>query len=446
MSRVPQHDDPDTPDTATGSPEAAARVRRMTPQAMSTTPAALRGLVHSLATRAGARQVVVLRRLAGGRLEPVAHAEPPSTSGADGGFRPPSWMIRDITGRPVILSGLSVPRNLCLPMTPDATALCLDADDVIAVFGWATIPDAASVAAATEAWEDLCIAIGLIAAQNPMATPLPGQPAEWSADMAEARRQRAAAATARSHFLGRMNHELRTPLNAIIGFSELIRYQALGPAAIDRYMEYVNDIHVSGLHLLRLVDDLLDLARIETGGFDVSARLCPLAEIVRHPVAAARKLARQGGVHFSLEAAPELTEIRADPDALPRALTRLLIDAIDAALPGGTVRLIISRPADTEAGTADHDHPQRPGTGDSLPCPGTGACRIVVETDGCLALADDPSGGDMARLTDPTIHRRDGTGIDLPLVQDLVELHGGRMTLRANEAVTRVVIDLPGLR
>src|SRR5262249_56656921 len=102
----------------------------------------------------------------------------------------------------------------------------------------------------------------------------------WKAIWDEARRRAEAANVAKSRFLAQMSHELRTPLNAILGFSEVMKAEIFGPHAVPAYKDYSNDIHNSGVHLLGLINEILDLSRIEAGRYALNEDELPLAAVV----------------------------------------------------------------------------------------------------------------------------------------------------------------------
>ena len=117
----------------------------------------------------------------------------------------------------------------------------------------------------------------------------------------EARRRAEAANMAKSQFLATMSHELRTPLNAILGFSELMRGEMLGPIGNPAYKTYLDDIHSSGQHLLRIINDILDLSRIEAGKRELREELTSLSEIAREACSLLDLKARAEGDHGQRE-------------------------------------------------------------------------------------------------------------------------------------------------
>jgi len=234
--------------------------------------------------------------------------------------------------------------------------------------------------------------------------------AELTVARQQADRARAAADaanTAKSLFLANMSHELRTPLNAILGFSEIIGSARFGPGDI-RYQQYGHDIHVSGQHLLRLINDLLDQSRIEIGQLGLREDEFDLAELIDEcrQVVAAR--AEDGRVALTGAVAPALPPVRADRARLKQVLLNLLSNAIKFTPEGGQVR-ITARPA------AD------------------GGLAIAVADSGIgMRTEDIPTAFEPFRQVDNSLTRHyDGAGLGLSLAKGLTELHGGRLDIQS---------------
>jgi len=213
---------------------------------------------------------------------------------------------------------------------------------------------------------------------------------------------------AKSAFLANMSHELRTPLNAILGFSEIIAGQAMGPGAMTRYSEYARDIHTSGDHLLSLINDLLDVAKIEAGKMEIDPKPVDPRHVMEGigRIMANRFAARSQ--EFSIAVAPELPLLVADERALKQMLLNLVSNAAKFTPPGGHIAITcgISR---------------------------AGGMEFCVDDDG-PGIAPEK----LARLFQPfnQIENRfdreaGGTGLGLALVQGLVQLHGGRAWLES---------------
>ena len=228
--------------------------------------------------------------------------------------------------------------------------------------------------------------------------------AEAAADAA--RQQAEAANQAKSAFLARVSHELRTPLNAVLGFSELLGSEWLGPLGHPRYREFANDIHASGKHLLSLIDDILDLSRIEAGRIELREEDVAVAELVDAVGRVLRQRAEADGLDFSTTIPDGLPAVRGDPRALKQVLLNLLSNAIKFTPSGGRVGCSARRSADG------------------------GLCLEVVDSGIGIAASDiatalEPFG----QIDSPLARRHHGAGLGLPISRALVELHGGRLDL-----------------
>jgi PAS domain S-box-containing protein len=217
-----------------------------------------------------------------------------------------------------------------------------------------------------------------------------------------------AASRAKSAFLANMSHELRSPLNAILGFSEVIRSLHFGQQPIEKYAEYSGYIHQAGTHLLALIDDILDLAKVEAGklelqpsGFDLSELLDECARMMR-PMVDGRGLA----LHVTGSAAG-LT-LTADRRRTKQMILNLLSNAIKFTHPGGRVELTAHKMPDDATAITVAD---------------TG----IGMTDDQIAVALEPFGRvEGSAASDPT-----GSGLGLPIVKNLIEAHGGRLQIRS---------------
>ncbi len=235
-----------------------------------------------------------------------------------------------------------------------------------------------------------------------------------------AAQERAEAANrAKSAFLANMSHELRTPLNAIIGFSELMREQLFGPLGNGRYIEYASLIHGSGRHLLDLITDMLDMAKIEAGKLVLTPERQELAGALEDCLLILKDQAQTGEVSLSTEikGAPVLL---VDRRALKQVLLNLLSNAVKFTPPGGKV--IVSG------------------------WKARGRAYVAVRDTG-IGI----SGDDLARLGNPfeqakvnPLHAGGGTGLGLALVKALVEKQGGKLVMESQlGAGTTVIVDFP---
>ncbi len=224
-----------------------------------------------------------------------------------------------------------------------------------------------------------------------------------------------------SDFLATMSHEFRTPLNAIIGFSEAMKSKLLGPLGNDRYETYVTDIHDSGRHLLSLVNDILDLARIESGKFELNEEIVSVPEVVDQAVRLVRVVAEAGGLDLAVDLAGAPGELTADHRALKQVLLNLLSNAIKFTPPGGRVSVRTAR---------------EPQGGLVIEVTDTG----IGMPEEYLARAKKPF--DQAKS--PELGGPAGSGLGLALSEGLVELLGGTLTLDSvSGRGTTAAIHLP---
>ncbi len=239
--------------------------------------------------------------------------------------------------------------------------------------------------------------------------------------LAHARDQAEAADRAKSEFLAMMSHELRTPLNAVIGFSEIMKTEALGPIGSARYREFADDIHASGQHLLDLINDILDLSKIESG----KSRLCEeeieIVKLVDSVVTLVRESARENAIEIELDHAADLPDMLADRRKLKQILANLLSNGIKFTPAGGKVSLRSWFDADS------------------------GHVFQVADTGIGIALEDIPKALAPFQQIDSKLSREHaGTGLGLPLTKALVELHGGTLDIQSEVGVgTTVTLRFP---
>ena len=229
---------------------------------------------------------------------------------------------------------------------------------------------------------------------------------------------------AKSEFLANVSHELRTPLNAIIGFSEILKGQAFGPLGSERYKDYASDIFDSGQHLLALINDILDLSKIESGVEELYEENFEITGMVKSLVTLMGPHAQKGQVNLNLEPQAELPMLRADKRKLKQILVNLLSNAIKFTRPGGTVSLL-----------ARHE-------------PGSGFVFQIVDTGIGMARDDIPTALSKFLQVDGDLNRKyEGTGLGLPLSVSLTELHGGTLELESEPGQgTTVTVRLPESR
>jgi signal transduction histidine kinase len=212
---------------------------------------------------------------------------------------------------------------------------------------------------------------------------------------------------AKLEFLAKVSHELRTPLNAIIGFSELIIRDVLGPLGNEKYRSYIEDIHMSGRHLLDVINDILDFAKAEAGKLLLQESEVDVSEVVASLKRLIGPRARDAGIELSDRVPADLPRLWCDERKLKQMLLNLLANAVKFTRPGG--RTEISASEGPEGFT----------------------CTV---SDTGIGIAD----ADLDRVLEPFVQadttlgrRQEGTGLGLPLVKAMIEIHGGRIVLES---------------
>ena len=228
---------------------------------------------------------------------------------------------------------------------------------------------------------------------------------------------------AKSEFLANMSHELRTPLNAIIGFSEIIRDARMGPVST-RYQDYAHDIHGSGAHLLRLITEVLDLAKVESGRLELFEESVRVERVIEDCTRIVADRAAAGGLALATDIPSDLPTLRGDELRLKQILLNLLSNAIKFTPTGGRIRL---------SAEVQPDH------GIHLSVTDNG----IGMDPGEIPLALEPF-----RQLEGTLNRRfEGTGLGLPLARRLTELHGGILEISSTkERGTIATVKLPASR
>ena len=228
---------------------------------------------------------------------------------------------------------------------------------------------------------------------------------------------------AKSEFLANMSHELRTPLNAIIGFSDLAKRQQFGPLSA-KYLQYMADIHDSGQHLLDVINDILDLSKIEAGLHELDETRADIAQIINSCLALVAERADDNALTLARELPVEMPLILADKRKVKQVLLNLLSNAVKFSMPGGTIT--VSAAVDRRTGTT-----------------------IVVRDQGIgMEPADIPIALEPFRQVDGALSRKfEGTGLGLPLAKALMELHGGGLELESTPGVgTAAILRFPAYR
>ena len=237
----------------------------------------------------------------------------------------------------------------------------------------------------------------------------------------EARSRAEAANIAKSRFLAQMSHELRTPLNAILGFSEVMNNEIFGPHAVPTYKEYCNDIHNSGVHLLNLINEILDLSRIEAGRLELNEEPVSLLAVVEdcNHLLTLRAKNRGIAIHEVFEA--DLPRLWADERAIRQICLNLLSNAIKFTPQGGEIWLKVGWTASGGQYMTVKD------TGPGIP-----------EEEIPIVLASFGQGSNSIKSAEQ------GAGLGLPIAKSLVDLHGGTFTLKSKLRIgTEVIVTFP---
>jgi signal transduction histidine kinase len=224
----------------------------------------------------------------------------------------------------------------------------------------------------------------------------------------EARSQAEMANRAKSEFLANMSHELRTPLNAIIGFSEIIAHELFGPLGNEKYLDYMKDIHQSSLHLLSIINDVLDMSKIEAGKLELSKEPLNIRHLIGEVIRIMRERAESRGIELVTKLADEEVEIWADERAMKQIFLNLLSNAIKFSRDGGEVSICAVSDAPGLAIVEFEDH-------------GIGMNEEELER------ALQPFG----QAKPSTTRNYGGTGLGLPITKGLIEAHGGKLAIES---------------
>jgi signal transduction histidine kinase len=229
---------------------------------------------------------------------------------------------------------------------------------------------------------------------------------------------------AKTEFLANMSHELRTPLNAIIGFSEMFTRAAFGPLGAPQYEGYAQDIHDSGRHLLEIINDLLDMAKVEAGEIELADETLDTGELIAGSMRFVEERARTGGVTLATALEEPLPPLRADGRVVRQILLNLLSNAVKFTPAGGRVTLAVRRSAE-------------------------GGLSFAVTDTGIGIAADKLEEVVLPfRQVDNGLNRKfEGTGLGLALVKSFVRLHEGRLTLESEPGIgTTATVSFPPWR
>ncbi len=243
-------------------------------------------------------------------------------------------------------------------------------------------------------------------------------------ELQEATRQAEEASRHKSEFLANMSHELRTPLNSILGFSELLQQHAYGPLSA-KQARYVDHIHQSGEHLLALINDLLDLSKVEAGKIELEPEPFNLPAALAAAATKIRPQAKAKGLRLSLQADDAPSTLTADPLRFKQILYNLLSNAVKFTPDGGRIMVTARRVRSAECGVRS----ETDSTSHLAPCTSDAADFVEI---GVSDTGIGISGEDLPKLfqaftqlESPFVKRHQGTGLGLALTKQLVELHGG---------------------
>ena len=223
-----------------------------------------------------------------------------------------------------------------------------------------------------------------------------------------------AASRAKSEFLANMSHELRTPLNAIIGFSEMMQQAFFGPLGSDKYEEYVKDIHGSGSYLLGVINDILDMAKIEAGQFSIEREGIDLAPLINETVRVVSLQAAEKSITLDTQVSDAMV-LYADRRAIKQIVINLLSNAVKFTGHGGRITLRARKVA--------------------------GAVMLSIEDTGCGIPKDAlrKLGRPFEQVQNQFSKNHTGSGLGLAISRSLAELHGGALKIRSNEGVGTIV-------
>jgi two-component system, cell cycle sensor histidine kinase PleC len=228
-----------------------------------------------------------------------------------------------------------------------------------------------------------------------------------------------AANRAKSEFLANMSHELRTPLNAIIGFSELMQSKLFGPLGSSRYEEYIGDIYASGTYLLGVINDILDMSKIEAGQFSINRENVDLSPLIRETVRVVALQAAKKNIEVATDI-PDSISLFADRRAVKQIVINLLFNAVKFTGQGGKVMLRARKVA--------------------------GSLMLSIEDTGCGIPREalKKLGRPFEQVQNQFSKSHTGSGLGLAISRSLAELHGGALRIRSSEGVgTIVCVRLP---
>jgi len=243
----------------------------------------------------------------------------------------------------------------------------------------------------------------------------------YEADLRMAKQAAEQASRTKSEFLANVSHELRTPLNAIIGFSEMIKLEVFGKIGDERYLSYVRDINSSGEHLLELINDILDISRIEAGKLELKRAQLNIRDTIQSGITLIQPMVKEKNIDLAVAVSEDLTQIFADGQRVQQIVINLLTNAVKFTDHGGRVSI-----------SAGHD--------------ADGNMVLTVSDTGIGIAAEDLEKvlQPFEQIENSLTRQNSGSGLGLPITLALVEMHGG--TLRVQSVVgkgTEVCVILP---
>lgn len=248
--------------------------------------------------------------------------------------------------------------------------------------------------------------------------------ADREAQAQEAKRVAEVANHAKTEFLANMSHELRTPLNAVIGFSELIAEEVMGPVGSEVYKEYSRDIRASGEHLLEIINEILDLSKIEAGRMTLDEQAFAVERVVASSLRLVRERANANGIALTSEVAPAMPDLRGDERMIRQMMTNFLSNAVKFTPENGKVHV-------------------------RARCLDDGSIEISVSDTG---IGMSPEHMETAMLpfrqvSSSLARKHEGTGLGLPLAKAFIDLHGGKLDVDSElEVGTTVRVTFPAAR